>query len=814
MTAAAAPLMLTADVPDRPLHILLLEDSPLDAELTLAALTDAGLAYAVTRADSAESFAAGLADDRLDLVLSDFALPHYNGVAALKAAHAARPDVPFIYVSGALGEELAIQSLQDGATDYVLKQRLGRLGPAVRRAVAVATERRGRLATEAGLRQSEDRYRFLADAVPHIVWTARPDGTVDYCNARWHEFTGQSLEPAHDVGGLAAALHPDDVQGARAAWAAAVATGSPFEGEYRLRHRDASFRWHLFRGVPRADPTDPSQGVAQWVGTATDIDDRRQTEAEHRQLLEKLDAILANMNEGLAVADAAGRVLSMNAAGLRIHGFDAVADVRGGPADLIGRLEFSHCDGSPLPTHQWPLARAAAGETFADLQVCVHRPDTGRRWVGSYAGTAIRAADGHVMMAIVTFRDVTAQTQADADLADAKRDADQARDLAVAANQSKDDFLATLSHELRTPLNAILGWTQLLRADLDDANTAAVVDPDDLRQGLTTIDRNARVQAQLIEDLLDVSRIASGKLRLTRQPADLRAVVAAAADAVRPTAAAKGVHLVVDAGPAACRLACDPNRLQQVAWNLLANAIKFTPPEGTVRAAVAPLVDGTTPGLELTVTDTGQGIAPDFLPFVFDRFRQADGSAGRKHGGLGLGLAIVRHLVDLHGGTVTADSDGDGRGSTFRVWLPVGDVPPESAPAPAAGRPRLSALSVLVVDDDPDARAVTALMLRRDGASVTSVGTAAEAVAVVAADRPSVLVSDIAMPGEDGYALITAVRRLPPEAGGRTPAVAVTAYARTEDRDRILSAGFDAHVPKPLDAAALTATVAALAARR
>ncbi len=788
-------MYVTPDVPDTPLRILLLEDSPLDAELTLAALDEARLAHAVTRVDTADAFAAGL-EAGPDVILSDYMLPAFDGAAALRMARQRRPDVPFIFLSGALGEELAIESLKDGATDYVLKQRIGRLAPAVRRAVREAVDRRLR-------EQGEDRYRFLADAIPQIVWTSRPHGTIDYCNARWQEYTGLTPEQTRD-GGWTTVVHPDDIAAVRAAWAAAHAAGVPFEAEHRLKGGDGTYRWHLSRAVPRIDA---AGRLAQWVGTATDIDDRRRVEAEHRRLLGQLDAIIGHMNEGLIVADGDGNVLSINAAGLRLYGLPNVDEFRRPYHELADRVHFAAADGTEIPVDRWPLGRALAGETFADYVLHVSRPTAGRAWVANYAGTGIRGDDGRVAIAIVTFRDVTAQTQVDAELARAKRDADDARELAEAANRSKDEFLATLSHELRTPLNAILGWAQLLRADV----AGGAADVGDLGQGLATIERNARVQAQLIEDLLDVSRIVSGQLRLNLRPTDLRPVLAAAVDAVRPAADAKSVRLDAPDLATPAPLVGDADRLQQVVWNLLTNAVKFTPAGGTVQARIA-AVPG---GVELTIADTGQGIPADFLPFVFDRFRQADGTASRKHGGLGLGLAIVRHLVQQHGGTVTAHSDGPGHGSTFRVWLPSGDQagPADEAEPARAGRTSLAGLRIVVVDDEPDARSLVATVLTRAGATVTAVGSVADALAAVATVRPAVLVSDIAMPGGDGYGLIAAVRRLPPDAGGRTPAIALTAFARPEDRDRATAAGFDAHLPKPLDAAALLSAVASLARR-
>jgi signal transduction histidine kinase/ActR/RegA family two-component response regulator len=406
-----------------------------------------------------------------------------------------------------------------------------------------------------------------------------------------------------------------------------------------------------------------------------------------------------------------------------------------------------------------------------------------------------------------------------------------ARGEAERTSRVKDEFLATLSHELRTPLNAILGWAQILRA----GNTGA----DDLSQGLETIERNARGQAQIIEDLLDMSRIISGKIRLEVRRCDLAPMVEAALDTVRPAADAKGIRLLKDLDRHAGAVSCDAGRLQQVLWNLLSNAIKFTPRGGEVRCSVA-RVDS---HLEVRIADTGEGIRPEFLPHVFDRFRQADASTTRVHGGLGLGLAIVQQLVELHGGTIHASSAGRGLGSTFVVALPVravqpadhGEVRPAAgargtadseaegiAPSGAgeAGVRRLSAndstlrgVRVLVVDDEPDARALVGRLLRDCKAAVTTAGSAAEAFEALRRDPPDVLVSDIGMPGEDGHSLIRRVRRLDRASGGQTPAVALTAYARSEDQAAALSHGFQTHVAKPVEPAELIAIVAGLAGR-
>ncbi|MDB5294817.1 MAG: cph [Phycisphaerales bacterium] len=384
-------------------------------------------------------------------------------------------------------------------------------------------------------------------------------------------------------------------------------------------------------------------------------------------------------------------------------------------------------------------------------------------------------------------------------------------------SRMKDEFVATLSHELRTPLNAILGWSQLLRRSI-----AAGAGIADAAETIDVIERNARAQAQMIEDLLDVSRITTGKLRLDVQPVNLGAVVDAAVASVVPAAAAKGIRFdrLIDPLPG-LEVSGDPSRLQQVVWNLLSNAVKFTPKGGRVRVTLQRLESN----LELSVSDSGQGIRPAFLPHVFDRFRQEDGAANRKHGGLGLGLAIVRQLVELHGGAVHAESAGEGCGATFVVSLPLRAVrQPGGGPHPTA-QPAgvtvdcdavdLAGTRVLVVDDEPDARELVRRLLTECRVAVTAVGSAADAMAAFRAGPAfDVIVSDIGMPGEDGYALIAQVRRLEEELGRRrTPAVALTAYARPDDRRRIMLAGYQVHVPKPVEAAELTAVVANLAGR-
>ena len=389
------------------------------------------------------------------------------------------------------------------------------------------------------------------------------------------------------------------------------------------------------------------------------------------------------------------------------------------------------------------------------------------------------------------------------------------RDRAIEAenlSRSKDEFLATLSHELRTPLNAVLGWAQMLRqGHLTEEQRV---------RALATIERNARAQGQLIEELLDISRIITGKLRLNVQQLDPIHVIEAAIEGIRPAAEAKGIRLQAVLDPQAGPIMGDPDRLQQVCWNLLSNAVKFTPKGGRLQV----LLERIDSSVELSVADNGKGISPEFLPFVFDRFRQQDPGIARHFGGLGLGLSIVKSLVELHGGSVRVHSEGEEKGATFVVRLPralvrtmQSDRPFTSVSLPSKGRPECPAsidgLRIVVVEDEPDASDLLVVVLEQCGAKVKAVRSAGEGLEAVQRVRPDVLISDIGLPGEDGYVLIQKLRALPPSAGGRTPAIALTAFARAEDRTRALRAGFHAHVPKPVEAPELLAVIDSLVLR-
>jgi PAS domain S-box-containing protein len=536
-------------------------------------------------------------------------------------------------------------------------------------------------------------------------------------------------------------------------------------------------------------------------------------------------AIIASSDDAIVSKDLNGIVQSWNPGAERIFGYTA-AEMVGRPIEVL--FPTDRVDEEPKI-----LARLRRGERVDHFETVRVRKD-GTPIDISVTISPVRSPTGEIIGASKVARDVTALKQLLRQREELLESERHARQEAERQGRVKDEFLATLSHELRTPLNAILGWAQLLRdraaaAELGAGQGAAAgaARVTDLRaelvEGLEVIERNTRLQTQLIDDLLDMSRITAGKLRLDVQQVDLSDVVKAAVASVRHAAEGKGIRLQVVLDPLAGPVRGDPGRLQQCVWNLLTNAVKFTPKGGKVQVSL----ERVNSHLEVCVTDNGEGVRPELLPHLFERFRQGDASTTRRHGGLGLGLSIVKHLVELHGGTVRAKSPGPGQGSTFCLDLPLMVIHP---PAPdEAGRthpraqalvtsvsdhPSLEGITVLAVDDEPDALGLVKRVLEGCGARVLTATSAREALDLVVAERPDMIVSDIGMPEEDGYDLIRKVRALPAAQGGRTPAAALTAFARAEDRTRALRAGYQSHVAKPVEPTELTAVVASLATSR
>ncbi|MEH2046421.1 hybrid sensor histidine kinase/response regulator [Nostoc sp.] len=637
------------------LRFLLLEDSLLDTELAQMILIEGGIDCELIRVETGADFLAALETDAFDLILADYALPSFDGISALEIARNRCPEVPFIFVSAALGEELAIEALKNGATDYVLKQRLGRLVPSVQRALREAKERRQRQQAEESLQKSEAKYRRIVDTSYEGIWMIDSEARTEFVNQRISQMLGY---PAAEILGRSIfdfMERADDI-------AAAEAKLEWFKGEEsdlkegRLRCQDGSYIWTLISARAIFNEQGECLGA---IAMLTDITDRKRTESERDRLLQ--------------------------------------------------------------------LEQTARAE-------------------------------------------------------------------AEAANRIKDEFLAVLSHELRSPLNPILGWAKLLQSrKFDEAS---------LNKALKTIERNAKLQAQLIEDLLDVSRILQGKLSLNMIPVDLVSTLEAAMETVHLAAEAKTIEIETMLDPTVGKVLGDSARLQQVFWNLLSNAVKFTETEGKVNVRLQ-RIDAQA---QITVSDTGKGIHPDFLSHVFDYFRQGDSTITRRFGGLGLGLAIARHLIEMHGGTIWAESLGEEQGAIFTVRLPLikdgatikDDTNTDSSTAAFPSSP-LMGLQVLVVDDNDDTRDFFSFVLEQFGAIVTAVASGYEALQALTQSKPDILLSDIGMPEMNGYMLMQQVRTLEAKIGGKKmPAIALTAYAGEINQQYALRAGFQQHIVKPV----------------
>jgi PAS domain S-box-containing protein len=653
-------------------------------------------------------------------------------------------------------------------------------------------------------------------------------------------------------------LHPDDRERARDALDRALAERTDYDTDYRVNRPSGGQCWIAAkgRGVYAEDGT-----VLGMIGVMQDISERKQAEEALRdetrilELLNKTGTTLASKLDLQPLV----QTLTDAATELSSAGFGAFfCKTMDGNGDAFMLYALSGASREAVEQFEMPgatpfFAPLFGGEAAIRCDDVLKDPRCGKK--GPYFGmpqghlpirsflavpVVSRSAEmigglffGHSDPGIFSERTerliagVAAQAAVAIDnarLYEAAQTAAEERERLLESerlaraeaermSEMKDDFLATVSHELRSPLSAILGWSHVLKRSA--GNEA------DLKKGLDTIERNARAQTQLIEDLLDMSRITSGKVRLDMQPVEPASFIEAAVETIKPAAAAKGINLEVVLDPAGGTISGDPNRLQQVIGNLLSNAVKFTPKEGKIRV----LLQQMNSDVEISVVDTGIGIQSDFIDHVFERFRQADASTTRRHGGLGLGLAIVRHLTELHGGTVHATSPGEGLGSTFTVRLPVTMLPggkysdaqlPTDAPNPLPNYFKsldLSGIRVLVVDDDPDVRELIRRVLSDCEAEVLTAGTVADALWIVERERPHVLVSDIGMPDADGFELLKRVRTLGHGAGGKIPAIALTAFVRSGDRTRALRAGFLAHIPKPVEPSELVATVASVAGR-
>jgi PAS domain S-box-containing protein len=723
---------------------------------------------------------------------------------------------------------------QDGEYRWVIDSAVPRLSPNgeflgyIGSVIDISDRKRA----ETALEESEERFRMLTNNAPTLIWVNGPTG-CEFVNQAYLEFLGMDEEEicGHDWTQF---IHPEDREGYVNAYFEAVSRRGRFEAECRLHRRDGEYRWVQSVGMPRFEGGE----LKGYIGASADIHERKLAESVSAQLA----AIVESSSDAIIGMDLNGIITNWNKGAEKLFGY-AADEIIGKPAPIL----FSE---DRLDEERQILERLRRGERIEHYDTLRWRKD-GREIDISLTVSPIRDKAGKVIGASKIARDISERKRAEAEMEELLLKESAARAEAEAANNSKDEFIALVSHELRAPLNSILGYNRILgEKGLDEER---------LKHCCDVIERNARAQLRLIEDLLDTARIVNGKLRLDVRRLDINPVIAAALETVRPSADTKGVKLrIADCGlriadsqlssdlapmkaPGADQSAIgesaivlgDAARLQQIVWNLLSNAIKFTPAGGSVELRA----ERVGKHLRIVVSDMGKGIQPEFLPYVFDRFRQVDSSGSHRSGGLGLGLALVKHLTELHGGKVEAVSEGVGCGATFTVTLPlaehsdlrISEPPALTTPVVVAnGETRandgiklpagltIAGVRVLVVDDHEDARALLADFLGRCGAVVTTVSSGAEAMRVISNSRgwahPDILLCDIAMPEEDGYAALRRVRALEEALGvaasERIPAVALTALTGNEERLRALSAGFYFHVAKPVDPVELMLLIA------
>ena len=806
-------------------RVLLVDDNPQDRLLTRRALVAQFPDLDITEVIGQAQLDAGLREPAFDIVVTDFQLHWTDGIKVLEAVQAVSPDIPVIMFTNTGSEEIAASAFRMHLTDYIVKApgHYVRLAHGVHVALTNAADRRAMGATL----QQQGRLIELSED-PIFAWNV--DSGIMQWNAGCERLYGYSRDQAlgrspHD---LLRTVHPVSLE----EFHKQLVEHGQWAGELRHRVRDGrEVVVESHQQLIRAD------GRRVVLETNRDITDRKRA-AERAAFMNQASAVLAtSLDYETTLTSLANLAVPSIADWCAV---DIVVDAK------VERLAVAHLDPlkieqarslqryeDPTSPHSAPYVIRTKTPAFVssvtdEILVAAARGDEEQlrliRSLGLMSYMCVPLVAHGRTLGALTFATAESRRQyTEQDLmfaGDLAHRAALAVDNALAYNQVqasdrlKDEFLATLSHELRTPLNAILGYARLLRS--------GSVTGDKVAKAVEIVERNASALTQMVEDVLDVSRIISGKMRLTIQPVDLPTVVHNAVESSAPAAEVKQLRVQTSIDPNAGPVSGDPDRLQQVVWNLISNAVKFTPKGGRVQVRVERVGSH----VDIVVSDTGIGIKPEFLPHLFERFRQADSAITRQFGGLGLGLAIVRHLVELHGGTVDASSSGESKGSTFRIRLPLMIVHPrpalderrrharDRAPSPVAtGVPKLEGIHVLAVDDDHDALSLLTEILELAGARVTTMDSTVRALDQLPVLRPDVLIADIGLPDLDGFEMIRRIRSHPQSVFRGTPAIALTAYARSQDRVRALESGFQMHIGKPADPAELVAAIFALAKR-
>jgi PAS domain S-box-containing protein len=756
-----------------PVRVLIVDDDAVDRLAVRRALASGGMEAEVVEVDSGEAALAALADlpppQRFDVILMDNLLPDYDGLQMLAHFHGAGITTPVIMMTGQGSEQLAVDLMKAGAADYLSKVSVSteHLSRSIRNAIRVHRAEQATRAAEAEVRRGEEQYRFLAEAIPQIVWTARPDGGIDYFNGVWTRYSGQTIAMGGGAGWIDA-VHPDDRQGVIARWDHSLRSGEPYEIEFRLRRLDGAYRWHLVRATPMRDASD---AIVRWFGTCTDVHDWRHAQESLRIQRERLKLVVEAAALGLWYCDLPFDELDWDAK-CKEH-FHLPADAR-----VTVDVFFSRVHPDDRERTRQAIDAAIADGAPYDIDFRTVSDDGDVKWIRAIGRCVFNPSGEPARFDGITV-DVTAQKESEQVLR-------QAKDAAEAANNAKDRFLAVLSHELRTPLMPVLTEVQSLEME-------STLGPD-VRESLGVIRRNVELEARLIDDLLDLTRISKGKLQLNFETVDLHAAIRSAMDICSADVVGKRLTTSVDLSAGKHHVRADPARLQQVFWNLIKNAIKFTPTGGHITIHSYDDACGAT---TVTVTDNGIGIEPDALARIFDAFEQADESVTRQFGGLGLGLAISKALIGLHGGKLRASSAGPGQGSTFTVELrpcrAVEEALPEQAPTQAA---RAHAdVTILLVDDHQDTNRAMARLLERMGYNVRTADSIRAALDAADAAHFDLLISDIGLPDGSGLELMRQLLARHASIKG----IALSGFGMEEDVKKSKEAGFYDHLIKPIN---------------